>query len=510
VASTGPNADWNGKELPETERVNTLAQRELSDRAFKIYRSTLADADKYLDGRLLYLPSDLIEFARSQKDKRIEFKEGMLCLWSLAHSGFHHEDGWNYVHSDNFMAIWNKGGPVQEAKRRLIEAEFLRENPSYSEGRYSKSFKTQYHGEIVPYEIQHETKNIGKILVRQRDDDIALRNSPQCKNQREHLDKLTVDVESAKKLVAALISCWRLGLDARGGYTVIRQLIMGEPMTERQKEIQAKQQKKQKRQIKRLKEKITGDSDDKDANIEEEIRNLEESTPDSLTSDRELLTTFAIPLLKIIFKKGFVTRGEKSQRIFSPFTQLMREFRELISWDIDGQEEPWSIIDCVCCQPTLIAYKSEDAQMKKDCLSNSYYDRIAETLGQSRDKAKQSFCAYAFGRNRPDTSTNKSALAVQNLMKEFYPTAHQYIWDGKVEDANQFVVEMQQYESRIFIDDIFPKLMAKNIPCLSIHDGIFTTVQHSDEVKEFVEQTLREDHGIFQEVKIDHKNCPAK
>ena len=92
MKDTGPNADWNGNELPESKQVETLVQSDRSDRAFKIYRSTLEDADKYLDGRLLYLPSDLIEFARSQTGKRIEFKEGLLCLWSLAHSGFHHED----------------------------------------------------------------------------------------------------------------------------------------------------------------------------------------------------------------------------------------------------------------------------------------------------------------------------------------------------------------------------------------------------------------------------------
>ena len=219
MKDTGPNADWNGNELPESKQVETLVQSDRSDRAFQIYRSTLEDADKYLDGRLLYLPADLVEFARSQKDKRIQFREGMLCLWSLAHSGFHHEDGWSHVHSDNFMAIWNKGGPIQDAKKRLIEAGFLQENPSYSEGRYSKSFKTRYRGEIVPYEIQHETKNIGKVLVRQSDDHTALQNSPQCKYQREHLDKLTVDVESAKKLIAFLIACWRSGLDARGDCT---------------------------------------------------------------------------------------------------------------------------------------------------------------------------------------------------------------------------------------------------------------------------------------------------
>ena len=211
------NAEPKGP--PESDQVETLVQSDRSDRAFKIYRSTLEDADKYLDGRLLYLPSDLIEFARSQTGKRIEFKEGMLCLWSLAHSGFHHEDGWSHVHSDNFMAIWNKGGPIQDAKKRLIEAGFLQENPSYSEGRYSKSFKTRYQGEIVPYEIQHETKNIGKVLVRQSDDHTALQNSPLCKYQREHLDKLTVDVEAAKKLIAFLIACWRSGLDARGDCT---------------------------------------------------------------------------------------------------------------------------------------------------------------------------------------------------------------------------------------------------------------------------------------------------
>ena len=217
--NAGSNNNEGGKILPKPDLKETLVRSERSDRAFRIYRSTLEDADKYLDGKLLYLPADLVKFAHSQKGRRIEFKEGMLCLWALARSGFYHEDGWSHVHSDNFMAIWNKGGPIQDAKKRLIEAGFLQENPSYSEGRYSKSFKTRYRGEIVPYEIQHETKNIGKVLVRQSDDHTALQNSPQCKYQREHLDKLTVDVESAKKLIAFLIACWRSGLDARGDCT---------------------------------------------------------------------------------------------------------------------------------------------------------------------------------------------------------------------------------------------------------------------------------------------------
>ena len=504
--NAGSNNNEGGKILPKPDLKETLVRSERSDRAFRIYRSTLEDADKYLDGKLLYLPADLVEFAHSQKGRRIEFKEGMLCLWALARSGFYHEDGWSHVHSDNFMAIWNKGKPFQEAKKFLIDAGFLHENASYSVGRHSKSFKTPYYGEIEPYEITNKTKNIGKVLVRQRDDDIALQSSPQCKYQREQLDKLIVDTEEAKKLVAFLVACWRSGLDARSDHSIFRQLNTNEPITDRQKEIQAKQRKEQRRQIQRLKKKkqITGDSSENHSTIENKIQQLKESPPDAVMSDRELLTTFAIPLLKIIYKKGFVTRGEKSQRIFSPFTQLMREFRELISWDIDGHEEPWAIIDCVCCQPTLIAYKSKDRQMIKDCLSNSYYDRIADTLGQTRDKAKQSFCAYAFGGNRPDNSSNKDALAVQNIMKTFYSTAHEFIWQDKKQDSNKFVADMQRFESSIFIDKIFPRLMDKDIPSLSIHDGFFTTGRHAGEVETIVRETL-EEQGIHQAVKTDRK-----
>ena len=51
MKDTGPK----GNELPESEQVETLVQSDRSDRAFQIYRSTLEDADKYLDGRLMTL-----------------------------------------------------------------------------------------------------------------------------------------------------------------------------------------------------------------------------------------------------------------------------------------------------------------------------------------------------------------------------------------------------------------------------------------------------------------------
>ena len=80
----------------------------------------------------------------------------------------------------------------------------------------------------------------------------------------------------------------------------------------------------------------------------------------------------------------------------------------------------------------------------------------------------------------------------------------EFIWQDKKQDSNKFVADMQRFESSIFIDKIFPRLMDKDIPSLSIHDGFFTTGRHAGEVETIVRETL-EEQGIHQAVKTDRK-----
>ena len=210
-------------------------------------------------------------------------------------------------------------------------------------------------------------------------------------------------------------------------------------------------------------------------------------------SDSERLSTFTLGVMKMNWRKGRITKGRKSGRIFSPLTQLAREFRQSLRWDIEGLSGRWELLDLICSQPTLIAYTSGDAAMIKDCLKNKYYDIIAEELGQTRDEAKVSFCEYAYGQNRGKlTAKNINSWTVQNkVMKKIYPTAYQYIRNGKRGDHRRFIQRLQQKESEIFINLIMPQVNRRQIPAVTIHDGIFCPAEYGDAVYDLARETLR-------------------
>lgn len=464
----------------------------------KTWKQTEELAAKYIAGKLIYLPQDLIEYAFSaevanwgDKKRRIEFKEGLLCMWAIAHAGFYEETAWKYIHTSAFKPIFSDTKPIRNAKDCLIAGGFLTENSSFSEGFYPMSYLTHYSGKIVPYEIQSRTKKINKILARQDWDCELFEREPILRYQRKQLDKLKVDVETVTHIATHLITMWTHGVDTKSSEGWTKQVAGESTKTKRQLEIEEVQRKKILRRTKKIREKLAEAnlSNDEREKLEEEIAEITESP----MSDSEKLSTFALPVMKILYQKGTLTIGRRSGRVFSPLTQLGKDFREAISWDIKGLSGDWEIIDLKCSQPTLIAYTSGDEVMKKHCEKDLYYQRIADWLGQSRSEAKVSFCQYAFGRNRPkETKANKAAWEIQRMMKEYYPYAHQYIWEGKKDNHKDFIAGLQQRESEIFIRDIFPILMKKKIPAISIHDGLFVPIEYGDEVYRIAVERLYE------------------
>lgn len=501
--------DWNGGRLSKKEsaawRERQLATRKAITKTNKTYRETEELAAKYIAGELIYLPEDLIEYVNSPeasnwdgKRRRIEFKEGMLCMWAVAHAGFYEETAWKYIHTEVFAAIFGCDKPIQDARNCLEAGNFLTVNRSWSEGRYPMSYLTHYYGRIVPYEFKSKSKRLGKILARQSWDCDLFKKEPILQYQREQLDRLTVDEDKIKKTAAHLITMWTHGVDTKSELGWTRQVAGNANKTPRQLEIEEVHRKKVQKKTKKIREALADEnlSEDEREKLEEQIFAITESP----MSDSEKLTTFALPVMKILYKKGTLTVGLKSGRVFSPLTQLAKDFRDAIRWDIKGLSGHWEIIDLKCSQPTLIAYTSGDEVMKKDCKKDKYYDRIADMLGKSRSDAKVSFCQYAFGQNRlRETKNNKDAWQIQTMMKEFYPYAHQYVWRGKSGDHRSFIAGLQQRESQIFIRDIFPILMKKKIPAISIHDGLFVPVEYGDEVyKITVDRLLAQPERIDQ------------
>ena len=515
--------DWNGGLLPQG---NSRGRASWFMGEEKKLRPAM---DDYFAGKIIFIPEDLRDYCLGIKEypdskgrmlkRRIEFKEGLIILWSVIHCGYYENagDGWKYVHSDNFTPIWNDDSITRAGKNCLIEGGYLEEDGKYLEGVRPMGYKTLYSGKIVKYEIKSKTKRLDKVLAVQPADCKLFQDNPELLYQRECLDKLSVDEDVAKEIAVHTITAWINGVDLRAKderHTHYRRiqhqlnsLAHGMTVSQKQDEIKKSHARKIEKRTKKLREVLANEEIDKveQYKIEEQIKEIERSP----MSDSEMLSTFTLPIMKMNWRKGRLTIGHKSGRIFSPLTGIAREFREAIRWDIDGLSGKWEIIDLICSQPTLIAYTSGDEQMKKDCLKNKYYPRIMDELGQSRDEAKVSFCQYAYGPNRNKlTSQNINSFTVQNkVMKEFYPTAYQYIWNGKQGDHRLFIQRLQQRESDIFVGQIMPWIIRRRIPAITIHDGIFCPAEYADDVYEIAKEVLRmQPEKIEQD--LDRKTGP--
>ena len=496
--------DANGEQWTLADYEQSQKFQEKIEQFNKNRKQTEEIIDDFLEGKVLYVPDDLIEHVFNNVDGRIEKKEGLLCLWSIIHAGFYEEKGkWRYVHSDNFYPIW--GDDRAAEMKPYLMPDFLVEDGISIKGKKSLGYKTKYQGTIVPYRIKSPSKRLSKILATPKANNELYKEKPVLQYQRKMLNKLAVDMDEARYIALNLITLWTSGIDSRtDGGTLLEQFASEEPVTSRQKEIEKAHKNKQKKRKEKIAEEITKEL--QEGNRPDWAKHLQEEENIKLSpmTDNEKLSTFALPVLKIAHKKGMLSIGPLSGRVFTPLTGLHRDFRDAIRWTGKNLSGKWKLLDMRCCQPTIIAYDTQDPLMIEDCLADKYYDNIKERLRITRDEAKVVFCEYAYGQNRTKKSRNKRALAVQEMMEELYPIAHSVIWRGKTGDHKRYIQHLQQRESSIFIQQIYPKIMKEKLHALTIHDGLFTAIEDAERVQEIMREALdSQPVPIRQKIKVD-------
>ena len=496
--------DANGEQWTLADYEQSQKFQEKLEQFNKNRKQTEEIIDDFLEGKVLYVPDDLIEHVFNNVDGRIEKKEGLLCLWSIIHAGFYEEKGkWRYVHSDNFYPIW--GDDRAAEMKPYLMPDFLVEDGISIKGKKSLGYKTKYQGTIVPYRIKSPSKRLSKILATPKANNELYKEKPVLQYQRKMLNKLAVDMDEARYIALNLITLWTSGIDSRtDGGTLLEQFASEEPVTSRQKEIEKAHKNKQKKRKEKIAEEITKEL--QEGNRPDWAKHLQEEENIKLSpmTDNEKLSTFALPVLKIAHKKGMLSIGPLSGRVFTPLTGLHRDFRDAIRWTGKNLSGKWKLLDMRCCQPTIIAYDTQDPLMIEDCLADKYYDNIKERLRITRDEAKVVFCEYAYGQNRTKKSRNKRALAVQEMMEELYPIAHSVIWRGKTGDHKRYIQHLQQRESSIFIQQIYPRVMKEKLHALTIHDGLFTAIEDAERVQEIMREALdSQPVPIRQKIKVD-------
>ena len=428
------------------------------------------------------MPLDLVERVHTAtsgtgRKKRQEWREGTLLVWSIIKSGYYEgTNNWRYIHSDNFKRVNSKFPTYKEQIDWLIDEGFIERGDSYQSGVRPKTFKLKQWRKTVPYLLEHESKNLRQSLAKQDKDKIE---DDLCLHTSEQLDLFTPQPKLLKLILRKVLLFYLWGGDVRGEGTLKDQVIDG------------------------LNEKVDvldwvtayerDSQDELDEKVAENARKIERLNKSRSEDQREIgvldkmsLTSFGLPLLKMVYQCGYSVRGPLSNRIFSPLTGLMKEFRQGFWFD----KSPWTILDCQCCQPTLLAHLSNDKQLIDDCFTDDYYDRLAEGLEVTRARAKQAYCEYAYGQNRSENARNKTALAVQSIMEKHYPTAHQFVWKGKENGHKPFIRKLQQHESEIFVDGVLRRMKDEGINGLTIHDGVLLKTEDTDTVRPIIEEEM--------------------
>jgi len=193
--------------------------------------------------------------------------------------------------------------------------------------------------------------------------------------------------------------------------------------------------------------------------------------------------------------------AKRKNRLYSNFTNLSKILLGIIK-EHNGLVES----DVKCSQPAFLAYLLEKegiyspdiSEFQKLVNESDLYLHFKKD-GMSRDEAKNLMFQIFFGKLESNHYEN-----VKMFGREF-PNVLNYINDYKTKKGkayNDFAILLQTTESKVFIDGIYPKLRALNIPFFTKHDSII----YNKKDAELVQKVM---HDYFNEIgfkgQLDHE-----
>ena len=383
-----------------------------------------SDEDKFLDGELLFVPSELKEKVEREKF-RIEKRELIYLIWTTIRSTHAECRGdWRRVHHGRFdyesSNTTNRTALLWLADNGFIELD--KENSYWAnhECGFPKKYRVIQKKQPVLIELENKSLVRGPKPYTQ--------NETCCRYTREILGQLTVDREAVKDELRKTIF----------DYHQLGDLTRNRPFTEEKNIIEQ----------------------------EKECVNAEFV---------EGLYTFGLPLLHLVNKTGSIKRGKKGNRLFSPMTNVKKTFRQYFS--LEGEPLVW--LDMQAAHPTLLGNISNDQYLINDCVSDEFYGRIMDELEVDRDTAKRRYMAWAYDQHRPDSK-------MTFLIARHYQTAANYVIENKTGNYRRFSWNMQRMEADIFVDSVYANVASLRIPALTVHDSIGIPISHAKHIKKLL------------------------
>tara|TARA_R110002073_G_scaffold299268_1_gene466197 strand:- start:16710 stop:18041 length:1332 start_codon:yes stop_codon:yes gene_type:complete len=384
---------------------------------------------KFLEGRLLFVPQDLVEKVDfPYTGMRVERKELICLIWAVINSApkEHKRSKWKRIHhnSFNFNASTST---VRRALKDLVAEGFVDVPPgkqSYKKGERSRSFHL-VPNKSDPVLVELETKSVLDGIQRFTQNDDA------CHYTRRCLDELVIDVNALERQLRSTISNYQNA----------------------------------------------------------ETKNKGKGKGKKLSKERSLFT-FGLPLLALCHKCGRVIRGPKGNRLYSPFTRVKKDFRHCFSFGGD-EMTIWDAQAAQPCLTANLS--GDQLMVEDCCSDNdTFYKNVERALqftgegpAERRKKAKKRYCSYAYDKERPNSP-------VGQMMEERYETAAKYIRSKKTGNYREFSWAQQQEEAAIFIDRVYQKMSDEGLRGLTLHDGIFCRKEDRQRVREIIETALAE------------------
>jgi len=204
-------------------------------------------------------------------------------------------------------------------------------------------------------------------------------------------------------------------------------------------------------------------------------------------------------------------------RVFNGITGLKRELRPTLR--IGG--EPLAGVDIACAQPALLAlemargtppngpkgratYKHYagsslapaspvPAPAPVPCpdsfaslvLSGRLYEFLAERTGLTRDVVKRRFLVDVLAKK------GRYPSAVERAFREAFPEVYRFVRTVNRNDPAELIRRLQGLESRLVIERVAPLLVGR-VPCITLHDAIYSRRSALDTVEEAFEEVFAE------------------
>jgi len=200
-----------------------------------------------------------------------------------------------------------------------------------------------------------------------------------------------------------------------------------------------------------------------------------------------------------------LSEGKKSHRIFSPITSSPKDIRPFVSYHGKNLFD----IDVSCALPTLfniyLDHKSEDEKLFQYLTSSSsdsydLYEYLGELWGEDdRDNVVKPLTMVLF------FGKESTIRLYRNKFKNEFPTVYETMANLKKTNYKILATELMQLERKIMIDTVSAGLIKENkeMPLLTIHDGILTTEEFAEKTRSRIQKEIKDMIGIIPKVKIE-------